>query len=100
MLARSTVHGTRRAGTIAIVLDGDPALTFGFRFSRGTGRAKHDLHVEPVSGAYAATPRLASALSDIAARAAEAHGAVQSWRIDDETGAVTAGSAADAERAA
>lgn len=89
MLARSTVHGTRRAGTIAIVLDGDPALTFGFRFSRGTGRAKHDLHVEPAGGAIAASPKLASALFDIAGRAAEAAAGVQDWRIDEGAGGFT-----------
>lgn len=71
--AISTRDGSRRSGHVVVMfaVDGETYLRHGFRYSRGTGKARHDLTVWPSGGALAVGP-LGEALSDIAVRAAEA----------------------------
>lgn len=80
MFATSTVTGDRRSGTVAIAWEN---LTLTYSYRRGTGRARHDLTVWPAGTVLASSPRLADAMSEIAAQSAEAGNGTRYWRLDD-----------------
>jgi hypothetical protein len=86
MLATSTRIGSRREGRITIMAgtDADGYTRYGYRYARGTGRARHDLTVHPHGGALA-IGRLGDALSDLAVQAAEsADPGPHTWRLTRE----------------
>ena len=93
----SRVAGTRREGTIAVTHHG---LTYGYRYRRGTGRARHDLTVWQSGGGLAASPMLADMLADLAVRSAEAGTGEHAWHVEHDGLGWAIRSATDAEVAA
>lgn len=91
MLATSLRTGTYRDGHITVTAGDDSAgfVSYGFRYERGTGKARHDLTVYPHGGALAVGP-LGEAVSDIAVRAAEAlDPGPHEWRIERDATGIT-----------
>lgn len=87
MLATSLHTGNRREGYVSIVVNG--SLTFGYRYSFGTGRAKHDLHIAPCGGMCSPGP-LGDALSEIVSRIAESRDpGPTEWSIDKDAAGYT-----------
>lgn len=103
MRAISTRDGTKRAGHIIIIMAGDDATGFAryvYRYSRGTGRARHDITITPSTGLLA-VGALGDALSTIAVDAAEAldDGPI-AWSLERVGDEWAVRMASDAERAA